>query len=447
MADEKNDEQESGGLKSLVDELPLDQLKDDLQGVLGALGDKAKDTVMQRLSDATDSLNDMAQGGGVLTKAAGKGAKAAAEGESPVKGALKGGLGGVKDKVKSALPGGGGGGGGGSKPTKSTNIIEEIDIGAPVDVVYNQWTQFQDFSGFMKKVKSVEQEEDEKLTFQAQIFWSHRTWEATILDQVPNERIVWRSKGEKGHVDGAVTFHELAPNMTRVLVVLEYYPQGFMERTGNIWRAQGRRARLELKHFRRHVMTRTLLDQEELEGWRGEIRDSEVVRDHDEVVEEEEREQDEYEDEGGAEEEPEEEYEDEGGEEPEDEYDEEEPEDDEEPEDEEAPEDEYDEEEPEDDEEPEDEGEEEEAPEDEYDDEEPEDEVEDEEAPEDEYDEEEPEDEGEEEEAPEDEGEEEEAPEDEYDDEEPEDEVEDEEPEEKPRRRSSAKKTSSRKRR
>ncbi|HSJ20147.1 MAG TPA: SRPBCC family protein [Nocardioidaceae bacterium] len=363
MADEKNEEQESGGLKSLVDELPLDQLKDDLQGVFAALGDKAKDTVMQRLSDATDSLNDMAQNGGVLTKAAGKGAKAAAEGESPVKGALKGGLGGVKDKVKSALPGGGGGGGGGgSKPTKSTNIIEEIDIGAPVDVVYNQWTQFQDFSGFMKKVKSVEQEEDEKLTFQAQVFWSHRTWEATILEQVPNERIIWRSKGEKGHVDGAVTFHELAPNMTRVLVVLEYYPQGFMERTGNIWRAQGRRARLELKHFRRHVMTRTLLDQDELEGWRGEIRDSEVVRDHEEVVEEE-REQDEYE------------------------------------------------------------GEEEETPEDEYDEEEPEDEgaEEEEEAPEDEYDEEEPED---------------------------EDEVEDEEPEEKPRRRSSAKKkTSSRKRR
>jgi hypothetical protein len=425
MADEKNEEQQSGGLKSLVDELPLDQLKGDLQDVFAALGDKAKDTVMQRLGDATDSLNDMAQNGGVLSKAAGKGAKAAAEGDSPVKGALKGGLGGVKDKVKGALPGGGGGGGGGSKATKSTNIIEEIDIGAPVDVVYNQWTQFQDFSGFMKKVKNVEQEEDEKLTFQAQVFWSHRTWEATILEQVPNERIIWRSSGEKGHVDGAVTFHELAPNMTRVLVVLEYYPQGFMERTGNIWRAQGRRARLELKHFRRHVMTRTLLEQDELDGWRGEIRDSEVVRDHEEVVEEEEREQDEYEDEGPEDDE----YEDEGGEEePEDEYDEEE-----------EPEDEYDEEE---EPEAEDEGEEDEAPEDEYE-EEPEDEGDVEEEPEAEYDEEE-----EPEEEYEDEGEEEEAPEDEYEEEpEAEDDVEEEEPEEKPRRRSSSKKTSSRKRR
>ncbi len=72
---------------------------------------------------------------------------------------------------------------------------------------------------------------------------------------MPDDRIIWRSKGQKGHVDGAVTFHELAPNLTRILLVLEYHPQGLFERTGNLWRAQGRRARLELKHFRRHMMT------------------------------------------------------------------------------------------------------------------------------------------------------------------------------------------------
>ncbi len=295
MADDKK-EQQSGGLKSVMEELPLDRLKDEFQDVLKALGEKTVDSVTQRISDATGSLQGIADNGGVVGKAAGKGVEAAAKGESPVKGAVKGGLSGVKDKVKNALPGGGGGSNG-AKATKSTNIIEEIDIGAPIDVVYNQWTQFQDFSDFMKKVKNVEQEEDEKVTFKAQVFWSHRTWEATILDQVPNERIIWRSKGEKGHVDGAVTFHELAPDLTRVLVVLEYYPQGFMERTGNIWRAQGRRARLELKHFRRHVMTRALLEPDELDGWRGEIRDGEVVRSHDEVVEEE-QDRDEYEDEG-----------------------------------------------------------------------------------------------------------------------------------------------------
>ncbi len=93
-----------------------------------------------------------------------------------------------------------------------------------------------------------------------------------------------------------VTFHELAPRLTRVVVVVEYYPAGFFEKTGNLWRAQGRRLRLDLKHFARHVTLRG--EDEELEGWRGEIRDGEVVRSHEEALEEE-HEDGEDEDEGG----------------------------------------------------------------------------------------------------------------------------------------------------
>src|SRR5437762_2353040 len=160
-------------------------------------------------------------------------------------------------------------------------------IGQPppaVTLAYNQWTQYNDFPKFTKKVESADkngnEDEEQKINWKAQVFWSHRTWEATVIEQVPDERIIWRSKGQKGHVDGAVTFHELGPNLTRVLLVLEYHPQGMFERTGNLWRAQGRRARLEFKHFRRHVMTQVLLHPEETEGWRGTIRDGEVVKDH-----------------------------------------------------------------------------------------------------------------------------------------------------------------------
>ena len=78
-----------------------------------------------------------------------------------------------------------------------------------------------------------------------------------------------------------------------MLLVLEYWPKGLFERTGNLWRAQGRRARLEFKHFRRHAMTNVLLRQEEVEGWRGEIRDSEIVKTHEEALEEEQAEQEE----------------------------------------------------------------------------------------------------------------------------------------------------------
>jgi hypothetical protein len=262
-----------------------DRLKSASQDLARTLGDKAIGAVGERVTGLTDKLEDMASGNPTMKAAVGAG-KAVVSGDSPAGGGLKGALSGVKDKIPGL--GGGSKGGGGSKTpkaTKATNIIEQVDVGVPVRVAYNQWTEFGGFPNFMKKVEKVDAEEDEKLAWKAQIVWSHREWEATILEQIPDERIVWRSKGQKGHVDGAVTFHELGPNLTRIIVVLEYYPQGLFERTGNIWRAQGRRARVELKHFQRHVMTRTILDPDSVEGWRGRIEDSEVVESHEDAVE------------------------------------------------------------------------------------------------------------------------------------------------------------------
>ena len=83
--------------------------------------------------------------------------------------------------------------------------------------------------------------------------------------------------------------NEAPPPSERIVVTLEYHPKGFFEQTGNLWRAQGRRVRLELKHFRRHVMTQSLLNPDDVEGWRGEIRDSEVVKSHEDALAEEEK--------------------------------------------------------------------------------------------------------------------------------------------------------------
>ena len=131
-----------------------------------------------------------------------------------------------------------------------------------------------------------------------------------------------------------MTFHEITENLTRIVLVLEYHPRGLFEKTANLWRAVGRRARLELKHFQRHIMTESILHPDDIEGWHGEIRDSKVVKD-DETARREEQEEDEGYDEGYDEqdasaEEPEEEEPEEEDEYDEDEYDEDfEPEDDE----------------------------------------------------------------------------------------------------------------------
>jgi uncharacterized membrane protein len=306
MAERSSSKSSSKSKNGLLDSKGGGELSDEFRHLLEVLADKALAGAGNRVEGITDKLSGSANGAGA--KAVGKAGEKTAEGKSPLTAGLAAGAEGIKDKVKDVFSGGGGGKG---KKQKVTNIVESIDVGAPIDVVYNQWTQFQDFSDFMKKVEDVDQKDEQKLSFKAQVLWSHRSWEAKIVDQVADERIVWRSKGEKGHVDGAVTFHELAPNLTRILVVLEYHPQGLFERTGNIWRAQGRRVRLELKHFRRHVMTQTMLHPDEVEGWRGEIHDGKVVKSHEDAVDEEQDEDDAYDDDEAEDAEPEDEDEDE----------------------------------------------------------------------------------------------------------------------------------------
>jgi uncharacterized membrane protein len=268
----------SGGI---LGELPMDRLMTEAMDLGKALTKHGMDRVGGGLDSVTSKLNDI---GGAGVGDVAKGAAGVVKGDNPVKGGaqmVKGGTksaaGKVKDSVGDAVDKITPGGGNSSKSdTKVTNILQTVDVPVPRQVAYEEWTQFEEFPSFMKKVENVNQDEDDVVTWKAQIFWSHRTWKATIIDQVPPERIVWKSEAEKGRVDGAVTFHELAPDLTRVMVSLEYHPQGLFEKTGNIWRAQGRRVRAELRHFRRHVSNHTLVNQDEVEGWTGEIHDGDV---------------------------------------------------------------------------------------------------------------------------------------------------------------------------
>ena len=274
MAERSRDE-EQNGFKSILDELPVDRLKGELQEALSVAAGRTAEAAGDKISSLTERLTDMAAGGGVTGKALAEGGKAAAGGGSPLLGALKGGVMGAKDKAVEALGGGGSGGSGGKKnPLKATTIIESIDVGVPIEVAYNQWTQFQDFSGFMKKVERVEQQTDEKLAFKAKILWSHRTWEASILEQVPEDKIVWRSKGEKGHVDGSVTFHELAPNLTRIEVNVDVEPGSLVEKFARGARHVKRAMRADLHRFKAYIM----MNEAESGAWRETIEDAEVKR-------------------------------------------------------------------------------------------------------------------------------------------------------------------------
>jgi len=245
-------------------------LAEQAKGLVQAQASRVVDKVGDRISGTAEKLTKVGESGELPP--IGEGAKRLLHGDSPVKaaaGAAKSSLGqkagGLLDKIK--------GKGKGSGQAKAFNIEETIDVGVPVATAYNQWSQFKDFSRFMKGVESVEQASETETNWRVKVFKSRRTWKAKIQEQIPDERIVWTSEGAKGSTKGVVTFHPLGDNLTRILLVIEYYPSGFFEKTGSLWRAAGRRARLDLKNFRRFVM----MEGEATGEWRGEIRDGEVV--------------------------------------------------------------------------------------------------------------------------------------------------------------------------
>ncbi|MEV6052909.1 SRPBCC family protein [Streptomyces sp. NPDC052107] len=310
-------------LTNLAHSEAADRLKAEAQEYLAAQATKMLTGLGRKLGETTGKLNDIAEGNSPgFAKLALDGGRKLAEGKGPLRSALELGGSRVKEKVMDAVRNlGGSKGKKGSAGNKPTVIMESVDVGVPLRTAYDQWTQYKDFSSFAKGVKSANRADDTHSDWQAKIFWSSRSWKAQTTEQIPDYRIQWTSEGAKGTTKGVVSFHRLEENLTRVLLVIEYYPTGLFEKTGNIWRAQGRRARLDLKHFARFI---TIKGEAE-DGWRGEIRDGEVVRSHEDAVSEEEQETEAPEDEdaeGEAEEPYEGEYEEE--EEPEGEYEEEE---------------------------------------------------------------------------------------------------------------------------
>ncbi|OON82662.1 SRPBCC family protein [Streptomyces tsukubensis] len=286
---EADEPQDSGGEKFTG----LDRLREELSSFASAHLDDLVRKAGDKVTGVAQHLTDSTQEGGSILPQVGK---RLLQGDNPVKAMVGEKARNVKDtvvgKAKEAVGAGSGDGKAGS--SKATNIVEVIDVGVPLRRAYNQWSQLEDFQDFTKGVRSVSVNEEGESDWTLKIGPSSRSWKAHVEEQIPDERIVWNSEGAKGTTHGVITFHELAPSLTRIVVVVEYQPAGFFEKTGNLWRAQGRRLRLDLKHFQRHV---TFTD-EEPEGWRGEIRDGEVVRSHDEVVEQEEAEAED--DQGGA---------------------------------------------------------------------------------------------------------------------------------------------------
>ena len=224
--------------------------------------------LLQSLMSKEVVIPAVATAASVVAYAARKGAGEAKEklesgaeklGEEGVQGAKKGlasgSGGGALGKLASKAIGGGGGGGGGggkAKKTRRLPIQRYTDIAAPVGTVYEKWTEFEEFPNFMHRVLNVEQEDDDKVTWDEKIWFSKRHWEGEITERKRNKRIAWKTTSGMAHA-GVVTFHKLDDELTRVMVDMDFVPQGMIEKMASGLRFVKRAVQADLARFKAYV--------------------------------------------------------------------------------------------------------------------------------------------------------------------------------------------------
>ena len=159
-------------------------------------------------------------------------------------------LGKIAGKAAEKFTGGGGGGGG--KKTRRLPIQRWTDIAAPIDVVYDKWTNFNEFPKFMHRVLTVEKKDRNKVSWEEKIWFSKRQWEGEITEQKKNDRIAWKTKKGTSH-KGVISFHKLDTSLTRVMVDMDFQPTGMIEKMGSGMRFVKRAVQADLARFKAHV--------------------------------------------------------------------------------------------------------------------------------------------------------------------------------------------------
>ena len=152
-------------------------------------------------------------------------------------------------------------------------IEQSIEVNVPLETAYNQWTQFEEFPQFMEAVESVTQLDDTHLRWVADIAGKRREWKAEITEQRPDERVAWRSVDGKTNA-GVVTFHRIDDRTTRIMVQMDWEPEGAVEQAGAAVGADERRVKGDLERFKELIERRG----GESGAWRGEVDRSDTAR-------------------------------------------------------------------------------------------------------------------------------------------------------------------------
>jgi uncharacterized membrane protein len=147
------------------------------------------------------------------------------------------------------------------------NVEKSIDVDVPIRQAYDQWTQFESFPKFMNGVERITQLDDRHTHWVTKIGGVEREFDAEITEQHPDERVAWKSTtGDTSHA-GVVTFHKISDNTTRVMVQLDWEPQGVVEKVGAAVGVDDRQISADVKRFKQFIESRGT----ETGAWRGDV--------------------------------------------------------------------------------------------------------------------------------------------------------------------------------
>jgi len=141
-----------------------------------------------------------------------------------------------------------------------------IEVNVPVSVAYNQWTLFEEFPKFMEGVESVTQVTDTRNHWVVDIGGVRREFDTEITEQDPDQRIAWKAVDGPSHA-GVVTFHRLDDENCRVMLQMDFDPDGFLEQVGDKLGFVKARVAGDMERFKEFIEARG----HEEGGWRGEV--------------------------------------------------------------------------------------------------------------------------------------------------------------------------------
>jgi len=147
-----------------------------------------------------------------------------------------------------------------------STVERSIEVGVPVTTAYNQWTQFESFPQFMDGVVRIDQISPTTTHWVTSIGGVHREFDAEITEQNPDERIAWTSVDGPKQA-GVVTFHRLDENTSKVMLQMDFAPEGLVETAGDKLGVVGRRIQGDLERFKSFIESRG----SEEAGWRGTV--------------------------------------------------------------------------------------------------------------------------------------------------------------------------------